>query len=129
MNADKIEFDDNDLFEKGSSILDLTKANAGTFKNLDPYTLSLYNNSVLKKAIKLGYNVNKQNSNGVTLLHCYARKNPAGRILNAVKFLLENDANRLILTHKGISVLDIAMKYNHPMAKMLITRYNVHRIF
>lgn len=119
------QFDDNDLFENGTGIIDLTKANTNTWLNLDPYTLSIYNISVLKKAIKLGYDVNKQNTNGVTLLHCYARKKPSNSVMKSVKLLLENKANPLILTHKGISVVDIAMKYNQPVADMLISKYHV----
>jgi len=119
-------FDDNDLFENDDvTVINLTKADTITWLNLDPYTLSIYNSSALKKAIKLGYDVNKQNKNGVTLLHCYARKNPSKSVMNSVKLLLENGANPLILTHKKISVLDVAMKYNQPMAKMLITKYHV----
>lgn len=113
------EYDDTDFFEPESEIINLTKATDATYLNLDPYTLSLYNISVLKKCIKIGYNVNKQNSNGITLLHCYARKNPSKSVINTVKYLLEYKADPTILTRKGISVLDIAMKYNPQMAKLL----------
>lgn len=98
------EYDDTDFFEPESEIINLTKATDATYLNLDPYTLSLYNISVLKKCIKIGYNVNKQNSNGITLLlvklpwprpgSC-ARKNPSKSVLNTVKYLLEYKADRL----------------------------------
>lgn len=123
---DDNDFDDNDLFENdGTGIINLTKANTNIWLNMDPYTLSIYNISALKKAIKLGYDVNKQNKNGVTLLHCYARKSPSKHVMNAVKLLLEHGASPLILTHKRISVVDIAMKYNPSIAKMLIVKYHV----
>lgn len=118
-------FDDNDLFENGTGIIDLTKASTTTWLTLDPYKLSIYNISVLKRAIKLGYDVNKKNKNGVTLLHCYARKKQSNSVMKSVKLLLENGADPLILTNKGISVLDIAMQYNHQVAKLLITKYHV----
>jgi hypothetical protein len=122
----KPEFDDNDLFENNSSTaLDLSKATADTYKTLDPYTLSIYNISVLKKAVKLGYDVNKTNKHGVSLLHCYARKNPSKSNMNTVKYLLDQGASPFLLTNKGISVLDIAMKYNQPVAKLLIKKYGV----
>ncbi|ARF12296.1 ankyrin repeat protein [Klosneuvirus KNV1] len=124
-----IQFDDNDLFENDDmTVINLSKADTTTWLNIDPYKISIYNISTLKKAIKLGYNVNKQNKNGVTLLHCYARKNPSKSVMNSVKLLLEHGANPLILTHKQISVVDIAMKYNQPMAKLLITKYHVPAI-
>lgn len=121
------DLDDNDLLDNpmNLTIPDLTKATADTYKKLDPYTLSVYNINVLKKAISLGYDINKTNRYGVTLLHCYARKCSYNSVKSTVKYLLDNGASPLMLTNKGISVLDIAMKYNRKVAKLLIRDYGV----
>lgn len=119
------EFDDNDLYEENSNILDMTNVTNDQYINIDPYTLSLYNISVLKKALKLGYDVDKQNNKGVTLLHCYVRKKPTRSVMNRIKLILSYGAIPFIPTKKCVCVLDIAMRYNRPIAKMLITKYNV----
>jgi ankyrin repeat protein len=114
----------NDMYSDVDKLIDLRKASNDKLKNFDPYSLSHYSVSIIRKALRYGYDINKQDSRGYTLLHWCTKHQPS-TVRNVLKFILENGADLSIVSHKGYSVMDIAIEYNQMFAKYLVKYYDV----
>mgnify|MGYP003337774630 CR=1 FL=1 len=73
-------------------------------KKMSVDEIAMYNVSMLKRIISSGYNLNKKNSKGETLLHLYAYKGDS----LAIKYLLEAGAKVNIKDSFGKTPLDYA---------------------
>lgn len=99
--------------------INLNQSSDDQIKNLGPGVVSAYNLSALKYIIKKGYDINKTNVNGLSILHYYAQKKPSTATLNAVKYLIKEGANRHIISNNGYTAIDVAKIYNKPIFNYL----------